>query len=106
MTKYTIIATIYRIENSTLFFKGVGEYLKKIDSYQRNILLSDGGKPEYLTFEKSCFELRDTGNLTSDALYRKLLLRSMLDKRPLKLTLKDASEDNRRSYELFAVEAL
>ena len=102
MCSYTIVAVITKIENTRLFFKGVGDYLEKIDTYQRNILLSESG-PIYLKFDESHFELCDTDNLTSDALYRELFIRSFLDKRPLKLTIEDNS-DLSSSCKVVAVE--
>ena len=76
--------------------------MEKIDTYQRNILLSESGR-KYLKFDESHFELHDTDNLTSDALYRELFIRSMLDKRPLKLTIED-DFDFSSSCKVIAVE--
>lgn len=102
MCSYTIIAVITKINDERLYFKGVGDYLEKIDFYQRNILLS-GGEPKYRKIEESYFELKDTGNLTSDALYRELFVRSMLDKKPLKLTIEE-NADPLPPYKVVAVE--
>ena len=100
MANYTITATITRIDGFKLYFKGIGDYFKKIDSYQRNVLLSDGD-PKYLELDKSYFELKDSGNLTADSLYRELFIRSMLDKKPLKLTIEEKETEK---YSIIAVE--
>ena len=98
MTDYTITAIITKIDGFKLYFKGIGDYFKKIDSYQRNVLLSDGD-PEYLELDKSYFELKDSGNLTADSLYRELFIRSMLDKKPLKLTIEKNDDESYSSEE-------
>lgn len=100
MDKYIITATITKVDSFKLYFKGIGDYFKKIDLYQRNVLLSDG-KPKYLELEKSYFEIKDSGNFTADSLYRELFIRSMLDKKPLKLTIE---EDESEKYSIIAVE--
>lgn len=83
MCTYTIIATITKVEGKKLYFKGVGEHFKKVNSYLRNVLSSDENLKE-IRLEESFFELNDVCYGTSDAFYRELFLRSMLDKKPLK----------------------
>lgn len=94
------MATIVKINGSALYFKGVGENFKKVNDFSRNILTSRGGLKE-VKLEESYFELKDTGNLTSDAFYRELFLQSMLHKRPLLLTIE---ENGNEKYSIEAIE--
>lgn len=100
MCSFTIMATIVKINGSALYFKGVGENFKKVNDFSRNILTSRGGLKE-VKLEESYFELKDTGNLTSDAFYRELFLQSMLHKRPLLLTIE---ENGNEKYSIEAIE--
>lgn len=100
MCSYTIMATIVKINGSALYFKGVGENFKKVNDFSRNILTSRDGLKE-VKLEESYFELKDTGNLTSDAFYRELFLQSMLHKRPLLLTIE---ENGNEKYSIIAIE--
>ena len=85
----TILAVITKIEGAYLQFKGVGDYLEKIDSFERNVLLFNNS-PQYVKLEESFFELKDTGCLTTDSFYRELFIRSILDKKVLRLKLDHA----------------
>ena len=93
MCSYTIVAMIIKVEKSNLFFKGIGEHFQKVNDFSRNILSSKDDLKK-LKLEDSYFVLNDSDNLTCDAFYRELLIRSMLDKKPLKLEFELNGQDS------------
>ena len=102
MATYSILAIIAEVRKSQLFFKGVGDYFRKLDDFSRNILSSEKDLIE-LEPKESCFVLEDKGDLTSDAFYRELFVHSMLDRKPLKFEFEVEITPEKRTFELIGV---
>ena len=95
--KYTIVATITKIEKDGVRIKGFGKYLYEDSNKKQWNILEREDEAEILPIEVSQI-IADA--LTKDSVAVQLLALSMFHKKPLKLMI----EENGGNYSITAVE--
>lgn len=93
MFHYTIIAIVFKIESEKIFIKGLGKSLCYSEKGQAfNNFEQKNEKDDIINLISKpttdhVFELKDFGPATCAAFYRELLVRSMIERKPLKFNL-------------------